>query len=65
MCIIFCFPEVPGDYKATFIQGRMDTSVVKTKSGKIYKLVRSKELFLNIKEFGWRGYYSQSGIWVW
>lgn len=61
----FCFPEVPGDCKATFIQGMMDTAPTKSRKKKIYKLVRSKELFLNMLEWGWRGYYSISGIWTW
>lgn len=61
----FWFPQIPQDCKLLFIQGMMDTAVIKTKSGKIYKLVRSKELFLNIKEFGWKGTYTLSGIWTW
>jgi hypothetical protein len=61
----FCFPEVPGDCKAAFIQGMMDTAPTKSRKKKIYKLVRSKELFLNMLEWGWRGYYSISGIWTW
>jgi hypothetical protein len=61
----FSFPEIPHSCKALFIQGMMDTTVVKTKKNKLYKLVRSKELFLNMREFGWRGYYSLSGIWTW
>ena len=61
----FCFPEIGQSCKALFIQGMMDTTVVKTKKNKTYKLVRSRELFLNIREWGWRGYYSISGIWTW
>jgi hypothetical protein len=61
----FCFPEISEGCKSLFIQGMMDTTVVKTKKNKTYKLVRSKELFLNMKEFGWKGFYSLSGIWTW
>jgi len=43
----------------------MDTAPTKSRKKKIYKLVRSKELFLNMLEYGWRGYYSISGIWTW
>jgi hypothetical protein len=50
--------------KRTFIQGMMDTTPSKSRKKDI-KLVRSKELFLNMLEWGWRGNYSVSGIWTW
>lgn len=61
----FWFPEIPENCKGLFIQGMMDTSVRKTKSGKVYRLVRSKEIFLNMIPFGWKGVYTLSGIWAW